>query len=295
MRLEEEDNVATGAGGQGTGRKSAPLLNPGKGLDSVKGGLGGVGEKGYPKGGYQKGWQPKVGKDTVKCEQCGTPGHVKTDCWSFKGKGGGGKAFNDVEGVDGFWEISAVNRVKTQNRYSAFADSDTESESEVETDAINFDSGEEKLIDRMISLLNLCPDALDRITNREDISHYQSQVFEIEDQMEWDEAVFNQEEERASLEQEAWEDYEQEAVWSFYDEDEDQCAVCCPPALNYSCEPPDMSSSPDSSDDDADVNRDNIVLIVVGVSGSPSVKEGEGPNAFSKCFADVGVSRSPLG
>ena len=100
---------------------------PGKGLDSVKGGTGG---KGYPKGGYPKGWQPKGEKDTVKCENCGKPGHLKKDCWSLKGKGGGGKAtVNEVEDIDSCWEISAVNRAKTENRYNALGE-DSESESD---------------------------------------------------------------------------------------------------------------------------------------------------------------------
>jgi hypothetical protein len=77
----EEDVNALGKGGQRCNRcegvghwtKECPTA-PGKGLDSVKGGTGG---KGYPKGGYPKGWQPKGWKDTVKCENCGKPGHLK--------------------------------------------------------------------------------------------------------------------------------------------------------------------------------------------------------------------------
>ena len=87
-------------------------------------------------GGYPKGRQQKGAKDLVKCEHCGKPGHLKTNCWSFNGKGGG-KTVNEFEGVDGFWEISAFNRVSSQSRYSAFADSDTESDTEDEANPIS--------------------------------------------------------------------------------------------------------------------------------------------------------------
>ena len=75
-------------------------------------------------------------------QPCGKPGHLKKDCWSFKGKGGGGKAVSEVEGVDGFWEMSAVNQVKTGNRYKVFED-DTESESEDEDETINVNPGDD--------------------------------------------------------------------------------------------------------------------------------------------------------
>ena len=73
--------------------------------------------------------------------------------------------------------------MRTQNRYSAFADSDTESESEEESESINPDINNGKLIDRMIILLNLFPDAFERIKNGRDISQYQSQMLEMEDQL----------------------------------------------------------------------------------------------------------------
>jgi hypothetical protein len=184
----EEEVNALGQGGQRCNRcggvghwaKECPTA-PGKGLDSVKGGTGG---KGYQKGGYQKGYQPKGGKDTVKCENCGKLGHLKTDCWSLKGKGGGKAGINEaavngmlaVENIDSCWEISAVNQVKIGNRFNALGD-DSDSESEDEGLTVNRNLGEdEEFYDRLRMLFNICPDFGDRINAGEDISSFTDRV-----------------------------------------------------------------------------------------------------------------------
>ena len=105
-----------------------------------------------------------MGKTSLNASIAANQVTLKEIAGHFEGEGDGGKAVNEVEGVDGFLEISVVNWDSVQNRHNAL-DSDTESESEEEFESmsINSESNNAKLLGRMTILFNLCPDVSDRL------------------------------------------------------------------------------------------------------------------------------------